>query len=101
MPQSQKLYPRSTIKRIIKAHAGRNLGKDVDILVRILQSLNFPLHTFVAVTIADLVTYPYRYFLTTLCSSKSEFASLLHSCFPLTCKNWKKYRLNNEQQFDT
>ena len=36
MPQAQKLYPRSTIKRIIKAHSGRNVGKNVDILVRFL-----------------------------------------------------------------
>jgi len=34
MAVSQKLYPRATIKRIIKAHSKRNVSKNVDVLVR-------------------------------------------------------------------
>ena len=30
---SKRLYPRSTIKQIIKAHASRNLSKNADVLV--------------------------------------------------------------------
>lgn len=33
------LYPRPTLKKIIKAHANRSLSKNVDILVRTLSSL--------------------------------------------------------------
>lgn len=33
MAPAQKLYPRATIKRIIKAHSKRNLSKNVDILI--------------------------------------------------------------------
>jgi len=32
MPR-KTLYPRSTIKRTIKAHSGRSLSKNVDVLV--------------------------------------------------------------------
>ncbi|MCJ1300295.1 hypothetical protein MMC08_003091 [Hypocenomyce scalaris] len=33
MAAAQKLYPRSTIKRIIKAHSKRNVSKNVDVLI--------------------------------------------------------------------
>lgn len=33
MAPTQKLYPRATIKRIIKTHSKRNLSKNADILV--------------------------------------------------------------------
>jgi hypothetical protein len=33
MPQT--LYPRGTVKKIVKAHAARPLSKNVDILVRL------------------------------------------------------------------
>jgi len=33
MAAPSKLYPRATIKRIIKAHSKRNLSKNVDILI--------------------------------------------------------------------
>ncbi|KAI9874356.1 MAG: hypothetical protein M1830_009840 [Pleopsidium flavum] len=33
MAASQKLYPRATLKRIIKAHSKRNVSKNVDVLV--------------------------------------------------------------------
>ncbi|MCJ1377177.1 hypothetical protein MMC17_000269, partial [Xylographa soralifera] len=33
MAPPKKLYPRSTIKRIIKAHSGRNVSKNADILI--------------------------------------------------------------------
>lgn len=35
MAPTRKLYPRSTIKRIIKAHSKRSLSKNVDILVSV------------------------------------------------------------------
>jgi histone H3/H4 len=33
MAATQKLYPRATVKRIVKAQANRNLSKNADILV--------------------------------------------------------------------
>ncbi|KAH8704235.1 hypothetical protein BGW36DRAFT_370933 [Talaromyces proteolyticus] len=33
MVATQKLYPRATVKRIVKAHAGRNISKNTDVLV--------------------------------------------------------------------
>jgi len=33
MPATQKLYPRTTVKRIVKAHSNRSLSKNADILV--------------------------------------------------------------------
>lgn len=33
MAAAQKLYPRSNVKRIIKAHSKRNLSRNADILV--------------------------------------------------------------------
>lgn len=35
MVATQKLYPRGTVKRIVKAHAGRNISKNADVLVRV------------------------------------------------------------------
>jgi hypothetical protein len=42
MPQT--LYPRGTVKKIIKAHSARPLSKNVDILVRLstTYTLSFP-----------------------------------------------------------
>lgn len=34
MVATQKLYPRGTVKRIVKAHAGRSISKNADVLVR-------------------------------------------------------------------
>ncbi|KAJ5364589.1 transcriptional regulator family: Histone-like TF [Penicillium cataractarum] len=34
MAATQKLYPRGTVKRIVKAHSNRSVGKNADILVR-------------------------------------------------------------------
>lgn len=34
MAAVQKLYPRGTVKRIVKAHSNRSVGKNADILVR-------------------------------------------------------------------
>lgn len=31
----QKAYPRATVKKIVKAHANCNVGKNVDVMVRI------------------------------------------------------------------
>ncbi|KAL4952853.1 hypothetical protein BDW69DRAFT_166735 [Aspergillus filifer] len=33
MAATQKLYPRATVKRIVKAHANRSLSKNADILI--------------------------------------------------------------------
>lgn len=33
MAAGQKLYPRATVKKIVKAHSKRNVSKNVDILV--------------------------------------------------------------------
>ncbi|KAM3079012.1 hypothetical protein ACMFMF_003940 [Clarireedia jacksonii] len=48
MAAAQKLYPRATLKKIVKAHSKRNLSKNVDVLVSINHA--FPLHK---VTYAD------------------------------------------------
>lgn len=34
MAAGQKLYPRATVKKIVKAHSKRNVSKNVDVLVR-------------------------------------------------------------------
>jgi hypothetical protein len=39
MPQT--LYPRATLKKIIKAHANRPMSKNVDILVRAVLLLRY------------------------------------------------------------
>jgi hypothetical protein len=39
MPQT--LYPRGTVKKIIKAHSARPLSKNVDILVRHTYNLSY------------------------------------------------------------
>jgi hypothetical protein len=33
MAGSQKLYPRATIKKIVKAHSKKNVSRNVDVLV--------------------------------------------------------------------
>jgi hypothetical protein len=33
MTAGQKLYPRATVKKIVKAHSKRNMTKNVDVLV--------------------------------------------------------------------
>ncbi|KAE8146139.1 hypothetical protein BDV25DRAFT_163076 [Aspergillus avenaceus] len=33
MAATQKLYPRGTVKRIVKAHSNRNVSKNADILI--------------------------------------------------------------------
>lgn len=33
MAATQKLYPRATVKRVVKAHSNRNVSKNADILV--------------------------------------------------------------------
>jgi hypothetical protein len=35
MVVTQKLYPRATVKRIVKANAGRSISKNADVLVRV------------------------------------------------------------------
>ena len=34
MAPGQKLYPRATVKKIVKAHANANLSRNVDVVVR-------------------------------------------------------------------
>jgi hypothetical protein len=38
MTASQKLYPRATVKKIVKAHSKRNVSKNVDVLVGFLDA---------------------------------------------------------------
>jgi hypothetical protein len=38
MAAGQKLYPRATVKKIVKAHSKRNVSKNVDVLVCILDA---------------------------------------------------------------
>jgi hypothetical protein len=33
MPQAPTLYPRATVKKIVKAHANKPLSRNVDILI--------------------------------------------------------------------
>lgn len=63
MAASQKLYPRATLKKIVKAHSKRNVTKNVDVLVRNATRLSM-------LTIAD---DPGRSFSTMLCSSKRMY----------------------------
>jgi len=35
MAPGQKLYPRATVKKIVKAHSGCNVSKNVDVVVRL------------------------------------------------------------------
>jgi len=35
MAATQKLYPRGTVKRIVKAHSNKSVSKNADILVRL------------------------------------------------------------------
>lgn len=39
MVATQKLYPRGTVKRIVKAHAGRSISKNADVLVSQLRKI--------------------------------------------------------------
>lgn len=39
MAATQKLYPRGTVKRIVKAHSNRSVSKNADILVCLRHSL--------------------------------------------------------------
>ena len=41
MAATQKLYPRATVKRIVKAQSNRNVSKNADILVRSDLQLSF------------------------------------------------------------
>jgi hypothetical protein len=38
MAAGQKLYPRATVKKIVKAHSKRNVTKNVDVLVSIIDA---------------------------------------------------------------
>ena len=76
----QKLYPRATVKRIVKAHANRNVSKNADILVSHKPSLCI---TRVLYQVTDYVLPLARFFLITcfLCKSKS-YTRLLHTTTP-------------------
>ena len=57
---AQTLYPRGTLKKIVKAHANRPLSKNVDILVRNLLPLSisypsFPLSSTSAMSLGSAV----------------------------------------------
>jgi hypothetical protein len=38
MAAGQKLYPRATVKKIVKAHSKRNFSKNVDVLVGVVDA---------------------------------------------------------------
>jgi hypothetical protein len=44
MAATQKLYPRGTVKRIVKAHSNKSVSKNADILVRPQSSSSPPKH---------------------------------------------------------
>ncbi|CZT45552.1 uncharacterized protein RSE6_05869 [Rhynchosporium secalis] len=51
MAATQKLYPRATVKKIVKAHSKRNVSKNVDVLIFLdyalfLQTYAIPSHHF-------------------------------------------------------
>ena len=37
----KKAYPRATVRKILRAQSGRNLSKNVDILVRMTRNLSY------------------------------------------------------------
>jgi hypothetical protein len=39
MAGGQKLYPRATLKKIVKAHSKKNISKNVDVLVSWLNTM--------------------------------------------------------------
>jgi hypothetical protein len=43
---AQKLYPRATLKKIVKAHSKKNVTKNVDVLVSLLISCSREAVTF-------------------------------------------------------
>lgn len=44
MAPGQKLYPRATVKKIVKAHSKCNVSKNVDVMVREPQIQLGPVH---------------------------------------------------------
>ena len=86
MAATQKLYPRATVKRVVKAHSNRNLSKNADILVS-----HQPLSSTAICPSSDALPL-YRSSWITCCSCKSESTSLLldylHSTFPRSHKKW-------------
>jgi len=43
MAPGQKLYPRATVKKIVKAHSGCNLSKNVDVMVGVFLTRRYSL----------------------------------------------------------
>lgn len=62
MPQT--LYPRGTLKKIVKAHANRPLSKNVDILVRAPQTQHaaslLPLKSLIPNLLSSMLVEPIR-----------------------------------------
>jgi hypothetical protein len=67
MAAAQKLYPRATLKKIVKAHSKRNLSKNVDVLVGINNAS--PLHKATYADIASQIFLDYVLFLETYVST--------------------------------
>lgn len=59
MAGGQKLYPRATVKKIVKAHSKHNVTKNVDVLVSVVDA-----------SPQNRLLMAVRYFSTTLCSYK-------------------------------
>ncbi|KAJ5126172.1 hypothetical protein N7476_009504 [Penicillium atrosanguineum] len=53
MAATQKLYPRGTVKRIVKAHSKRSVSKNADILVSPSQPAHAPRSTWLIAAITD------------------------------------------------
>ena len=70
----QKLYPRATVKRIVKAHANRNVSKNADILV---SHRPFPPHYMSLYQVTDYFLLLVRFFSTTCFSCKSKLHTRL------------------------
>lgn len=68
MAATQKLYPRATVKRVVKAHSNRNVSKNADILVS-----------------CD----PEPFLLLSLCTQKLTCSSLLYRSSWITCCSCK------------
>lgn len=76
MAAAQKLYPRGTVKRIVKAHSNRNVSKNADILVRCTYLLQLPHYSLASCL---------RSFSTTCCSCKSASSSAFPHSYSRGC----------------
>jgi hypothetical protein len=84
MAAGQKLYPRATVKKIVKAHSNRNITKNVDVLVGLDASESG--------TAVDAI----RYF-STMLSSFKRMRYGLQTCNP----DWLAFTTSNKANWYT